>query len=167
MTSGIIFDVKRFALHDGPGLRTTVFLKGCPLSCLGCHNPEGQAVAPQLLFRPDRCTACGDCVDACPRDLFEVLPPSHRLIVQCAAPLEGEMARSICRVACDACGRCAQDAPPGLVRMAGGLPIVDYAAGGPATAAITDRCPTGAIRWVEGEQFERVVPLTLTGAHLD
>jgi pyruvate formate lyase activating enzyme len=63
---GFVFDIKRFALHDGPGLRTTVFLKGCPLSCLGCHNPEGQRVGPELLFRPDRCTACGDCVPACP-----------------------------------------------------------------------------------------------------
>ena len=63
---GIIFDVKRFALHDGPGLRTTLFLKGCPLSCLGCHNPEGQRAGPELLFRPDRCTVCGDCVPACP-----------------------------------------------------------------------------------------------------
>jgi pyruvate formate lyase activating enzyme len=65
---GSIFDIKRFALHDGPGLRTTVFLKGCPLTCLGCHNPEGQRVGPELLFRPDRCTACGDCVSACPND---------------------------------------------------------------------------------------------------
>ena len=66
MASGIIFDVKRFALHDGPGLRTTVFLKGCPLSCLGCHNPEGQGMGPELLFRPDRCTSCGDCIPVCP-----------------------------------------------------------------------------------------------------
>lgn len=65
MESGFVFDIKRFALHDGPGLRTTVFLKGCPLSCLGCHNPEGQLTGPELLFRPDRCTACGDCVSAC------------------------------------------------------------------------------------------------------
>jgi pyruvate formate lyase activating enzyme len=63
---GFVFDIKRFAVHDGPGLRTTVFLKGCPLSCLGCHNPEGQRLGPELLFRPDRCTACGDCVPACP-----------------------------------------------------------------------------------------------------
>lgn len=68
MTSGSIFDIKRFALHDGPGLRTTVFLKGCPLSCKGCHNPEGQRTTPELLFRPDRCTLCGDCVPACPHD---------------------------------------------------------------------------------------------------
>jgi len=66
MTVGFIFDIKRFALHDGPGLRTSVFFKGCPLSCLGCHNPEGQKMGPELVFRPDRCTACGDCLSVCP-----------------------------------------------------------------------------------------------------
>ncbi len=101
----------------------------------------------------DKCTACGDCVDACPRDLFEILPLSHHLIVQCRAPLEAEQARRLCTVACDACGRCAQDAPAGLIRMQDGLPVVDYGAGGPATPAATWRCPTGAIRWVEGAQF--------------
>lgn len=72
MTSGIVFDVKRFAVHDGPGLRTTVFLKGCPLSCLGCQNPEGKAPGPELLLRPDRCTLCGDCVPACPHDAISL-----------------------------------------------------------------------------------------------
>lgn len=101
----------------------------------------------------DKCTACGDCVDACPRDLFEILPLSHRLIVQCKAPLSGDDARRICKVVCDACGRCAQDAAPGLVRMVDNLPVVDYAAGGPASPEATLRCPTGAIQWVEGGQF--------------
>ncbi|MCJ7629616.1 MAG: glycyl-radical enzyme activating protein [Longimicrobiales bacterium] len=73
MTSGSTFDVKRFALHDGPGLRTTVFLKGCPLSCLGCHNPEGQRMGPELMFRPDRCTFCGDCVPACPHEAISLV----------------------------------------------------------------------------------------------
>lgn len=66
MVEGVIFDIKRFAVHDGPGLRTTVFLKGCPLSCLACHNPEGKLPGPELLLRPDLCTGCGDCVAACP-----------------------------------------------------------------------------------------------------
>lgn len=72
MSSGSIFDIKRFALHDGPGLRTTVFLKGCPLSCKGCHNPEGQSVRTELIFRPDRCTLCGDCVPACPHEALSL-----------------------------------------------------------------------------------------------
>jgi len=107
----------------------------------------------------DTCTACNDCVEACPRDLFEILPLSHHLIVQCAAPLAGDRAMEVCRVACDACERCVQDAAAGLVRMENQLPVVDYAAGGPATADATRRCPTGAIKWVEGEQF---VPITAT-----
>jgi Na+-translocating ferredoxin:NAD+ oxidoreductase RNF subunit RnfB len=102
---------------------------------------------------PDKCTACGDCVEACPRDLIDLMPLSHHLIVQCRAPLAADEARRLCSAACDACGRCAADAAPGLIRMAQNLPIVDYAAGGPAAPAATFRCPTGAIRWVVGEQF--------------
>jgi pyruvate formate lyase activating enzyme len=63
---GLVFDFKRFAVHDGPGIRTTVFLKGCPLKCIWCHNPESMARQPQVFFRPDRCITCLACVDACP-----------------------------------------------------------------------------------------------------
>jgi electron transport complex protein RnfB len=113
----------------------------------------------------DRCTACGDCVDVCPRDLFELLPMSHHLIVQCSAPVAAEEARAMCSVACDACGRCAQDAAPGLIEMRDNLPVVDYARGGPASPVATARCPTRAIVWVEGAQFERpdLVELTWSG----
>jgi len=61
-----IFDIKRFALHDGPGIRTTVFFKGCPLTCQWCHNPESQSTRPQLLFDRAACVGCGGCVEACP-----------------------------------------------------------------------------------------------------
>ena len=65
LESGILFDVKRFALHDGPGIRTTAFLKGCPLSCSWCHNPESQNSKPELMFWEERCVGCGACVSAC------------------------------------------------------------------------------------------------------
>lgn len=63
---GVLFDVKRFALHDGPGIRTTAFLKGCPLSCSWCHNPESRSRKPELMFWAERCVGCGSCVSACP-----------------------------------------------------------------------------------------------------
>jgi pyruvate formate lyase activating enzyme len=66
MTTGTIFDIKRFAIHDGPGIRTTVFFKGCPLTCCWCHNPESQSTSPELLYRQDLCETCGECVYACP-----------------------------------------------------------------------------------------------------
>ncbi|MBT3270031.1 glycyl-radical enzyme activating protein [Candidatus Poribacteria bacterium] len=65
--TGRIFDIKRFAVHDGPGVRTTFFLKGCPLRCAWCHNPESMSRDVELAFYPDKCIACGACVDACPQ----------------------------------------------------------------------------------------------------
>lgn len=67
MVTGIIFDVKKFSIHDGPGIRTTVFFKGCPLSCWWCHNPEGQAQEPELWLWEGRCIRCGACLEVCPQ----------------------------------------------------------------------------------------------------
>ncbi len=66
MTRGIVFDIKKFSLHDGPGIRTTVFLKGCGLRCWWCHNPESQRPGPELLLRPELCISCGACAAVCP-----------------------------------------------------------------------------------------------------
>jgi pyruvate formate lyase activating enzyme len=66
MATGLIFDLKRFSIHDGPGIRSTVFLKGCPLTCQWCHNTESQSFLPELIFRPERCLACGECAEVCP-----------------------------------------------------------------------------------------------------
>jgi pyruvate formate lyase activating enzyme len=67
MTSGIVFDIKKFSLHDGPGIRTTVFLKGCGLRCWWCHNPESQHPGPELMLRPELCVQCGVCAATCPQ----------------------------------------------------------------------------------------------------
>ncbi len=65
--SGLIFDIRRYAVHDGPGIRTTVFLKGCPMGCWWCHNPESQSSEVELIFRETRCSHCGECINACPQ----------------------------------------------------------------------------------------------------
>jgi pyruvate formate lyase activating enzyme len=101
--TGLVFDVQRFSVHDGPGIRTTVFLKGCPLACRWCHNPEGMRTAPEILVTPDRCIACRACAEACPHDL-----PSG---------IAGGWAES--KDLCEACGLCAEACPTGARRLAG------------------------------------------------
>ena len=64
--SGVVFNIMRFSVDDGPGIRTTVFLKGCPLSCQWCHNPESRSAEPELIYFRERCRVCADCVPACP-----------------------------------------------------------------------------------------------------
>ncbi len=105
---------------------------------------------------PELCTACGDCVDACPLDLFTIMPLDHKLIVQCKNLLEGDDAEEVCAVACTACARCVQDAEPGLIEIKNGLAVVDYDRIAEAKPEDTARCPTGAIVWVEGAQFASV-----------
>jgi pyruvate formate lyase activating enzyme len=66
MESGLVFNVQKYSLHDGPGIRTAVFLKGCPLCCSWCHNPESRSPRPELVVLETRCAACGECRRACP-----------------------------------------------------------------------------------------------------
>ncbi len=87
---GLVFDVQRTSLHDGPGIRTTVFLKGCPLHCVWCHNPESQSFKPELMFFGDKCTLCGACVKACPVGAHLIEGDSH----------------TVDREKCTACGAC-------------------------------------------------------------
>jgi pyruvate formate lyase activating enzyme len=65
LIKGTVFDIRKYSIHDGPGIRTTVFFKGCPLSCWWCHNPEGQAPAVEVIFRESRCIQCGACLEVC------------------------------------------------------------------------------------------------------
>lgn len=156
--------VRQLAVYAGiESCRAAVLVNGggraCPWGCLGLADCERACTLDAIRMNDEglpavdvaRCTACGDCVEACPLRLFTLEPLAQRVVVQCSAPLTGELARSLCRVACDACGRCALDAPTGAIEMAGGLPrLVDPARAG---RACTLRCPTGAIQWVEGPQF--------------
>ena len=89
-TTVMLMDVKRFAVHDGPGIRTTLFLKGCPLRCVWCHNPEGISGAPQLAFYDHKCIQCGECARVCPSG-------AHRL---------SEGTHSFIRENCIGCGSC-------------------------------------------------------------
>lgn len=139
--------------------------KGCLFGCLGLGDCMAacnfEAIHMNQDSLPvvdvDRCSACNDCVIVCPRDLFEIIPIDHQLFVQCSSPLSGEDALALCRVACDACGRCVADAAPGLVRMQENLPVINYSVGGRAKPKATYRCPTGAIQWLEGGQFTEAV----------
>ncbi len=90
MTHGLVFDIKKYSIHDGPGIRTTVFFKGCPLSCWWCHNPESQSSRHEVMLHDNRCIRCGACVDACP----------HHAV----AWIDGEPITD--RAVCERCGSC-------------------------------------------------------------
>lgn len=134
--------------------------KGCAWGCLGLGDCQRACTFDAIhmngnglpVVTPDRCTACGDCVTVCPKDLFVLQPLSQPLFVQCANPLAGAAVTRLCAVGCDACGKCAADAPK-LIRMEGELPFIDYHAGIAASPQATRRCPTGAIQWLDGQQF--------------
>jgi RnfABCDGE-type electron transport complex B subunit len=100
----------------------------------------------------DKCVACNDCVEICPKGLFVLMPISQKLIVQCKSLLEGDEALDRCSVACNACGRCAADAMPGLIRMENNLPVINYELNELTHPQATVRCPTGAIVWLEDER---------------
>ncbi len=94
--SGALFDIQRFSIHDGPGIRTTVFLKGCPLQCRWCHNPEGIPPEPQLSCLPEKCLGCGHCAEVCPQGAHDMGPDDHHIDrSQC-------LVCSRCAEACDA-----------------------------------------------------------------
>ena len=134
--------------------------KGCAWGCIGLSdcaevcdqaaihmNPVGLPVVD-----PEKCTACNDCVEICPKGLFSLQPVTHQLWVACKNLLHGDEAEADCEVTCTACGKCAADAPDGLIEIQQNLAIIDYQNNHLASPAAIERCPTGAIVWIEQEQ---------------
>lgn len=107
--TGITFNIQGFSTEDGPGIRTTVFMKGCGLRCKWCHNPEGLRRAPDLVWYDTRCIAAGECMAACPEDAL-LLTPGGMLID---------------RAHCTACGKCAQACPAAALEVIGRAWTVD------------------------------------------
>ncbi len=102
-SAGLVFDIKRFALHDGPGIRSTAFLKGCPLRCLWCHNPEGLDSKPLIWYTDSQCIGCWKCVSSCATGAL-------------TAGDSEESRLGIDRVKCTRCGHCVEVCPSGALR---------------------------------------------------
>lgn len=103
-----VTEIQRFCMHDGPGVRTTVFLKGCPLRCAWCHNPETQKSSAQLLFYKNKCIRCGACIASCPQNAHVI-----------------EKQHVIDRVKCTLCAECAKGCPTGALEICGNMYTTD------------------------------------------
>ncbi len=101
--TGMVFDIQRTSLHDGPGIRTAVFLKGCPLQCAWCHNPESQSKVKEVSFRPESCAVCGDCVSTCQHGAHSIVDGVHLYD----------------RTLCEQCGDCVETCLYEALKLAG------------------------------------------------
>lgn len=94
MGAGLVFDIQHFCLDDGPGIRTTVFFKGCPLRCIWCHNAEGLSIKPQIYFSNEKCAGCGMCAEVCPQNGHSFYDNTHK--VDFSACIRCEACTKIC-----------------------------------------------------------------------
>ena len=135
--------------------------KGCAWGCLGLADCVQSCTFGAMRMSDDgiplvdlaKCTACGECVKACPKGLLSIMPVDQKLLVQCRNLIAGDQALEDCKVACTACGKCVMDAAPGLISVATGVAAIDYRLNMLAEPSAIERCPTGAIVWLEGAQF--------------
>jgi electron transport complex protein RnfB len=133
--------------------------KACSWGCLGLADCEISCDFDAIhmdrhglpIVDEDKCVACNDCVETCPLDLFSLESMGHQLWVACKSLAEGDEALADCEVACTGCARCASDAPEGLISMKNNLAVIDYAKNNLASRLPIQRCPTGAIVWLENQ----------------
>lgn len=110
-----VFNIQTYCIHDGPGIRTTVFVKGCPLRCLWCANPESQLAKPQLMTYSSKCTGCGQCISQCPKHAISIGPYENKMVVVTN------------REQCVDCGGCVAVCPASARELAGKMTTVDQA----------------------------------------
>lgn len=103
LLTGVVFGIQRFSIHDGPGIRTTVFLKGCNVNCRWCHNPEGISLKPVIGYTASKCVGCGGCAEVCPHGCHSMTDGEHHFD----------------RTACVACGKCVQVCPAHALELFG------------------------------------------------
>lgn len=129
--------------------------KGCTWACLGLEDCGSVCDFGAISFNKfslpvvdaDLCTACSDCVEECPKDLFSLQPVSHKLWVACNNKDNMDESEAHCEVACNACNRCVSDAPEGLITIQNNLATIDYNKNGLSSKVAIERCPTGSIVW--------------------
>ncbi len=109
MLSGLIFDVKKYSINDGPGIRVTIFFKGCPLRCAWCHNPESISSRVQKMYTADKCISCSACIEICPESACKLTPDG----------VVTDLER------CTSCGKCAIVCPTKATEMSGRIATVD------------------------------------------
>jgi Na+-translocating ferredoxin:NAD+ oxidoreductase RNF subunit RnfB len=134
--------------------------KGCAWGCLGlgdCADVcDFDAIKMDSHGLPivdsAKCTACGDCVDICPKSLFSIQGVSRQLWLACRNESDPDAAEAVCEVACTACGRCVMDGADGLIHLERNLAVIDYEKNASSNRLAIERCPTGAIVWLEGDR---------------
>jgi Na+-translocating ferredoxin:NAD+ oxidoreductase subunit B len=133
--------------------------KNCTWGCIGLEDCakvcDQNAITMNRhhlpVVDPDKCTACNDCVEICPKGLFSLEPVNQQLWVACKNLLHGDAAEAECEVACNACERCAVDSPEGLIEIRNNLAVINYKKNHLASTVAIERCPTGAIVWLDNE----------------